>query len=109
MNCPDCGELIEHGAQFCPKCYARIEPPGFWRKLLSLFGSATKPHRPVVNIKKSVVIKTTDKDGERHEYHSLAEAPAELRAELEKLEAEAGKEAVTSTSNRMVKTKSVSV
>jgi len=45
-----------------------------------------------VNIEKTVNIKTTDKDGQVHEYHSLEEAPPEIRAELERLEAEALKE-----------------
>ncbi|HKI69948.1 MAG TPA: zinc-ribbon domain-containing protein, partial [Verrucomicrobiae bacterium] len=61
MNCPDCGNPIEDGAQFCPKCYARIEPAGFWRRFLSYFGTPKTRYRSVVNIKKSVVIKTTDK------------------------------------------------
>lgn len=109
MNCPDCGELIEDSEQFCPKCYARAESPGLWQKLLSLFGAPRTPHRPVVNLKKSVVIKTTEQDGQHHEYHSLAEAPPELRRELEQLETEALKGNVTSTPNTTIKTKSVSV
>ena len=92
MNCPGCGNAVEKGAQFCPNCYARIEPPGLWRRFLSLFQPAGTPARRIVNIKKTVNIKTTGKDGRRHEYHSLAEAPPEVRAEIEKLEAEALKE-----------------
>jgi hypothetical protein len=92
MNCPGCGNEVGEDAQFCPKCYARIEPPGLWRRFLSLFQSTGTPARRIVTLKKTVTIKTADKDGRRHEYHSLEEAPPEVRAEMEKLEAEASKE-----------------
>ena len=93
MNCPGCGSPLEKGAQFCPKCYDRIEPPGLWRRFLSLFQTTGTPARRIMDIKKTVTIKTTDPDGQHHEYHSMAEAPPEVRAELEKLEAEALKRA----------------
>jgi hypothetical protein len=93
MNCPDCGNVVEKADRFCPKCYARIEPPGLWRRLISFFKSASTPGPHVLNIKKSVTIKTVDKDGGTHEYHSLAEAPLELQQEVEKLQKEAMKEA----------------
>jgi uncharacterized protein YrzB (UPF0473 family) len=92
MNCPGCGNPVEKDAQFCPKCYVRIEPASLWRRFLSLFRASGKPARCIVNIEKTVSIKTTDEDGQKHEYHSLDEAPPELRAEIEKLEAEALKE-----------------
>lgn len=92
MNCPGCGSPVEKDAQFCPKCYVRIEPPGLWRRFLSLFQSPVTPARPIVSIEKTVNIKTTDEDGRRHEYHSLEEAPPDLRARIEKLEAETLKE-----------------
>jgi hypothetical protein len=63
-----------------------------WRRFLSRFQGAARPALPIVNIKKTVSIKTVGADGEHHEYHSLAEAPPEIRAEIEALEAEAGKE-----------------
>ena len=92
MNCPECGIALESDAIFCPKCFARIEPPSLWQRFLSLFQFTGKSTRPILTIKKTVSLKTTDKDGVKHEYHSLAEAPPELRAEIEKLEAEALKE-----------------
>src|SRR5947209_1347128 len=88
MKCPDCGITVEKADRFCPKCYARIEPPGLWRRLLSFFQNVTKPGPHVVSIKKTVTIKTVDKDGASHEYHTLAEAPLELQKAVEKLEAE---------------------
>jgi hypothetical protein len=88
MNCSGCGNPLEKGAQFCPKCFARIEAPTLWQKFCSLFESANKPHRPIININKKVTIRTTDKDGQQHEYHSIAEVPPELRAEIEKVESE---------------------
>jgi hypothetical protein len=106
MNCPECGITLEPDAKFCPKCFARIEPPGLWRKFLSLFQSTGKPARRIVNIKKTVTIKTTDKDGAKHEYHSLDEAPPELRGEIEKLQSEALKESIPS---KVISRKSVSV
>ena len=93
MNCPKCGGSLEKGAQFCPKCFERVEAPGLWRRFLSLFQTTGTPARRVVNLSKTVTIKTTDPDGRKHEYHSMAEAPPEVRAELEKMEVEAFKQA----------------
>jgi hypothetical protein len=97
MNCPECANPVEKDAQFCPKCFARIEPPGFWKRFLCLFQSTGRPRRSIINIKKSVTIKTTDKDGQHHEYHSLEDVPPELRAEIEKLSSEALKEGFSSS------------
>jgi len=108
MNCPECGNPVEKEAQFCPKCFARIEPPGFWKRFLSLFRSAGNPQRSIINIKKSVTIKTTDKDGQQHEYHSIEEAPPELREEIEKLSSEALKEGFSSSISDGLTTKIVS-
>ena len=91
-NCPQCGNAVVSTDQFCPKCFTRLEPPGLWRKLLSLFQPAAKSGPRVVNVKKTVTIKMTGADGQTHEYHSLDEAPPEMRAEIEKLEAEVMKE-----------------
>src|SRR5271163_1992154 len=93
MDCPGCGSPVEKEAQFCPKCYARIEPPSLWKRFVSLFQTTGTPARRTINLHKTVTIKTTDPDGTRHEYHSMAEAPPEIRAELEKIESEAMKDA----------------
>ena len=98
MNCPDCGELLEKDAQFCPKCFARIEPPSFWGKVFSLLTSRKKPRQPFVRIQKTITIKT-DKDGEQHEYHSIDQVPPEIRSEIEKAESEALKDALKSSSS----------
>lgn len=95
MNCPKCGNTVAETDQFCSKCFARLEPPGLWRKFLSMFQAVNKPQRRILKIKTTATIKTTDKDGQRHEYHSLDEAPPELRADIEKLESEALKGNVT--------------
>ncbi len=93
MNCPACGSPVEKDAQFCPKCYGHIEPPSIWRRFLSLFQSSGTPAQTrLVNLKKTVTIKTTGPDGQKHEYHSLADVPPEVRAEFEKMQAEAMKE-----------------
>ena len=84
MNCPECGNPVERDAKFCPRCFARIEPPGVWQRFLSLF----KPGRHALKIKKTVGIKTTDRAGVVRKYHSLDEAPPELRGEIEKLQSE---------------------
>lgn len=86
MNCRECGEPLDKSAQFCPKCFARVEPPTLWQRILSLFSSSSRPRRPVIRVSKTVTIKTTDADGQKHEYHSLEEAPPDLRAEIEKLQ-----------------------
>lgn len=98
MACPACGNVVAVTDQFCPKCFARLEPPGLWRKILSLFQSSNAPRRPRIVIKKTVDIRTTDKEGVKHEYHSLDEVPPELREEFKKLEAEAFNETGPSTS-----------
>lgn len=51
-------------------------------------------------------IKTVDKDGQPHEYHFLDELPPELRAEAEKLEAEALKDNINSPRTVISRTKS---
>jgi len=94
MNCPECGHPVGETDQFCSKCFARLKPPGFWRKFLSLFQSAgpSRLARPVINIERKVTIKTVGEDGQPHEYHSLEEVPPGLRAKIEKLESDAMKE-----------------
>jgi RNA polymerase subunit RPABC4/transcription elongation factor Spt4 len=110
MDCPQCSALVEKGAQFCPKCYARIDPPSLWQRFLSLF-QREGPRKSVITIKKRIDIKTTDKEGQHHEYHSLDEVPPELRADLEKLQSEAEKEALTGASptSRFVTKKTISI
>ena len=108
MNCPDCGNPVEKEAQYCPKCFARIEPPTFWRKLLRFFQSTDKSRQPIINIKKTVSINTTDEGGQHHEYHSLDEVPLELRKEIEKLESEGLKESLRSSSSDGLTTKIIS-
>lgn len=93
MNCPDCGNPVEPDAKFCPKCFARIEPPGLWQRLASLFQSPSKPGPPIIlKTTKSVKIATVDKDGNRREYQSVDEVPLGMRSQIEKLEADALKE-----------------
>jgi hypothetical protein len=108
MNCPECGNPVEKEAQFCPKCFARIEPPTFWQKLLRLLQGTGKPRRSVLNIKKTVSIKTTDAQGERHVYHSLDELPPDLRKEVESLQAEGLKESLHASSTDGPTTKVIS-
>jgi len=120
MNCPDCGEPVEEGAPFCPKCFAAIEPPSFWRRVLNWLRPGSRPAgrglraNPLIRTKTVVRITSTDKDGNRHEYHSLDEVPPELRAEIEKLESAVLKEdfsSVSTTGNvlKAVSSKSVSI
>lgn len=92
MNCPQCGTAVAVTDQFCSKCFARLEPPGLWRRFLSLFQFAGQSRPHVLNIKKTVTIKTVGEDGQPHEYHSLDEVPPAMRAEIEKLESEVMKE-----------------
>jgi hypothetical protein len=110
MACPACGTTVAATDQFCPKCFARLEPPNLWRRLLSWFRLHVWVEvpgiqsRPQVTIKKTVDIRTTDKDGVKHEYHSLNEVPPEIRAKIERLEADAlsekgGSTFVTDTSS----------
>ena len=96
MNCPACGTALENDAQFCPKCFRPIEAPGFWQRLASLF--KPRPRRPLVSIKKTITIRSTDASGQKHEYHSLDDVPPELAQEIKKLENEALKDASCTTS-----------
>jgi hypothetical protein len=75
--------------QFCSKCFNPLERPSFWRRLGAWFKSAAKPGTHTIILKKNVTLQTIDKDKVKHVYHSLAEVPPELRAEFEKLEADA--------------------
>ena len=105
MNCPECGNTVAVTDQFCSKCFARLEPPGFWRKLfLSLFQVANTPQGRILNIKKAVTIKTVGEDGEPHEYHSLDEVPPGMRAEIEKLESEVLKNEASPSAETVEKT-----
>ena len=91
MNCPDCGQPVEKGAQFCPKCFARIEPPGLLQRVISFFQRLARP--PVIlKSEKAVKIAIVDKDGNRREYRSMDEVPLAMRPQLEKLEADALKD-----------------
>jgi hypothetical protein len=120
MNCPDCGIPVEQDAKFCPKCYARIEPPGLLRRIVDFFKPSAKPDVRVQNTgklpehslsdmplgavsqfrsevriiksEKPADLITVEKDGQRHEYHSLDEVPPEMRAQFEKLESEVKQE-----------------
>ena len=120
MNCPDCGIPVEQDAKFCPKCYARIEPPGLLRRIMDFFKPSAKPDVRVqktgklpehsfpemplgtvsqfksevriIKSEKPVDLITVEKDGQRHEYHSLDEVPPEMRAQFEKLESEVKQE-----------------
>jgi len=92
MNCPECGNAVTATDQFCPKCFARIERPGWLRRLISFFQNLSKPGPHTVTFKKTVTIKSVGKDGSVHEYHSLAEAPLSLQTEVQKLETEMLKE-----------------
>ena len=72
MNCPQCGNPVDVGQRYCPKCSALIEPPSLWQRFLAALRSTSKP-RHVVNVKRTVTIKTsefvTNQQGERHVYH----------------------------------------
>jgi len=92
MNCPECGNAVTATDQFCPKCFARIERPGWLRRVIAFFRNLSKPGPHTVTFKKAVTIKTIGKDGSVHEYHSLAEAPLSLQTEVQKLETEMLKE-----------------
>ncbi len=106
MNCPGCGNTVAVTDQFCSKCFARLEPSGFWRKLFfSLFQGVNTPQGRILKIKKTATIRTMDKDGQRHEYHSLDEAPPELRAEIEKLESEVLKNEASPSAETVEKAK----
>ena len=94
MNCPDCGNPVEKDAKFCPKCYARIEPPSLWQRLISLLQNLAKPGLNRSQDRKTVTITTVDRDGNRHDYHSVDEVPLGMRSQIEKLESDVMKEQV---------------
>lgn len=79
---------VEPDAKFCPKCFARIEPPGLLRRVLVFFQKTAKPGTHLIKTKKSVTITTMDEDGKRHEYHSINEVPLEMRSQIAELASE---------------------
>jgi hypothetical protein len=93
MTCPECGNVVVVTDQFCSKCFARLERPGLWRKVLSVFRSAAQPGPHILTLKRTETLKTMDRHGERHGYRSLDEVPPELRAQFEKLQSDVLKEA----------------
>src|SRR5882724_9787796 len=92
MNCPACGNPVEKDAAFCPKCFGRIERPGLLGRVAAFFQNFTQPGPHTLHVKKTVAIKSVDKDGSTHEFKSLAEAPLELQSAVEKMQAEVMKE-----------------
>ena len=92
MNCPECGNAVAATDQFCPKCFARIERPGWLRRVLAFFRNLSQPGPHTVSFKKTVTIRCISKDGSVRDYNPLAEAPLSVQREVEKLEAEALKE-----------------
>jgi hypothetical protein len=105
MNCPDCGTPVEKDAKFCPKCYARIEPPGLLRRVADFFQNATKPGVHVIKSERTTTITTVDADGNRHDYRSINEVPLSMRSEFEKMEVEANAQ-VKALSAEMAQTSS---
>jgi len=91
MNCPQCANVVTAEDRFCPKCFAIIEPPGLWQRLLAIF--RRKSSSQAVDLKKVATVVTTKivshRGGDRHVYHSLEEVPPEQRAGIERLKAEA--------------------
>jgi hypothetical protein len=93
MACPQCGNVVAVTDQFCPKCFARLEPPAFWRRLGSWFQSVFKPGPHTLSIKGKVSLQTISKQsGEQHTYRSLDEVPPEFREQFEKLQSEVTKD-----------------
>ncbi len=99
MNCPDCGNPVRKGSNYCPKCFARIEPQGWWQKFLSMFRVASRSGDALIRVDGDVIINTTDEEGRQREYHSLDEVPPEVRAEIEKMKSEPWKEVSSSCSS----------
>ena len=92
LTCPDCGNPVELGAKFCPKCYARIESPGWLGRLAALFTNSSKPGTITLKSWKSEKFTTVDREGHRTEYRSLDEVPVGERLQMEKMQSEAMKE-----------------
>jgi len=92
MTCPECGNVVAATDQFCSKCFARLEPPGLWQKLRSLFQSATRPGPHIVTLKRTGTFQTMDRAGGRRVFRFLDEVPPELRAQFEKLQSDVMKE-----------------
>ncbi len=95
MNCPQCDYPVGKNSLYCPKCYARIAPQSRWQRLLSRFrrGPAS-----VLHSENTVIVKTTDEQGQQREYHSLDDVPPEIRTEIERLKSEPWKETYPSIS-----------
>jgi len=98
MVCPKCDNVVAVTDQFCSKCFERLERPSLWKRLGAWFQTAFKPgpHPLIIKpgshtlvLKKDVRLETTDRQNDRHIYHSLDEVPPKLRGAFETLESEA--------------------
>ncbi len=87
MNCSQCGLHIPEGAQTCPNCRAPVRQPGFLERLFGRLASALGATAPRQVIQRAEIkeqrFQIVDAGGQPQVYHSLEEAPPELRPMIE--------------------------
>jgi len=82
MYCIRCGSPIPEGRDACPSCATPVRRAGWWARLLSAFIRRTDIPS-TVTVKKLEIV--TEQDGERKVFHSLDEAPPEIRAKVQEV------------------------
>jgi len=96
MFCWQCGAEIPEGQNVCPKCYAVVRKPGILRRLWDrLPGKRVSPtgpggtrvaHGRIEVTHRTQTVRVVDETtGEQRVYHSLEEAPPEIRARIQSL------------------------
>ncbi len=88
MDCANCGLRVPEGAARCPNCLRATARPGLLRQLARALGlgAAARPSTQVTNrtteIRTHIQVKD-ERSGETKTYSSLADAPSEIRQQIE--------------------------
>lgn len=85
MACPKCGRVVAVTDQFCSGCFAPLQPPTFWRRLVSWFQSKSSPGTYPMDIKKTENFEIMEKSEMTPELQSKSE-PTVLTKVIKKTE-----------------------
>jgi hypothetical protein len=92
MDCPNCGLRVPEGTARCPNCLRAMPRSGLLQRLARALGLGGRswPSMQVTNRTTEIRTRIQVKDGRSGEtktYSSLADAPAEIRQQMEQAKA----------------------